>query len=77
MFSALGVLGLSMLAGFGASAAPSSTPTDIVDGVVGGVVDEGVTMLQFVVDNYLAYILALIVIGILYGIFKKFVHIGK
>lgn len=75
--SVFGLAAALFLGGNAALAAPSSTPTEVIDGVVGATIDESVSLLQYVIDNYLGYILALIVVGILYGLFKRFVHIGK
>lgn len=55
----------------------TTTPTDILDTIVGGTIDAGVTIFSHVVTNYLPYLLVLGVAFALYGAFKKFAHLGS
>lgn len=60
-----------------ASAAPSSTPEEVLDVAVGETINAGVDIFTYVIQNYLKYILVLGVAIALYGLFKKFAHIGS
>lgn len=57
--------------------APSTTPEQVLDSVAGGTIDEAIGLLQYVIANYLGYILVLGLCVILYGLFKRFTHIVK
>jgi len=60
-----------------ASAAPSSTPEEVVDSILGETIDTAVDLSIYMIQNYLGYIIALgIVIGG-YFLFKRFGHIGS
>ena len=60
-----------------ASAAPSSTPEEVLDAAVGGTINAGVDIFTYVIENYLKYLLVLGVAIGLYVAFKKFAHIGS
>lgn len=55
----------------------TTTPVDILDTIVGGTIDAGVTIFTHVVDNYLPYILAIGVAFALYTGLKKFAGLGS
>ena len=55
----------------------STTPTEILDLIVGGTIDAGINIFTHVVANYLPYLLVLGVAFGLYGAFKKFAHLGS
>ncbi len=63
--------------GSSALAAPSSTPTEVLDTVAGGTIDQAINLLTYVITHYLGYILVLGLCVILYGLFKRFTHIVK
>lgn len=58
-------------------AAPSSTPEEVLDTVVSGTIDESVDLMQYVIQNYLAYILVLGVAVTLFYILRRFSRIGS
>jgi hypothetical protein len=79
MYVASFVLGTSFLtlgiAG-NASASPSSTPEEVLDAVAGGTIDSAVDLMQYVITNYLKYILVIGICFALYYAFRKFTRIG-
>jgi hypothetical protein len=58
-------------------AAPSSTPEEVLDTVVGETVDASVDLMTYVIQNYLKYILVVGIAITLYFTFKRFAHIGS
>lgn len=69
---AVGVLGLSKIG----LAAPSSTPTEVLDAVVGSGIDTSVGLVQTVVTSYFPYILVFAIIVALFVWIKRFATIG-
>lgn len=63
-------------AGFGlpAHAAPTTTPEEILDGILSPTIDVGMDLSVHMITTYLKYIL---VIGIVIGLFWYFKRIGK
>lgn len=78
VYLSLGLAVMGMFSfGMTALAAPSSTPEEIIDSVAGGTLDGAIDLLNYVITNYLKYILVLGLVVALYGIFKRFAHIAK
>ena len=76
----IGLLSLSIMGLFGfASAglcAPSSTPTEVLDTVVGSGIDTTVSLVQTVVTTYFPYILVFGVIVAIFVWLKRFATTG-
>lgn len=77
IFSVIGATTGLALAASSALAAPSSTPTEVIDTTIGSVIDSLVEIVIFVITNYTGYVLAFIAIAGLYVYFRKFAGIGK
>jgi uncharacterized membrane protein YgaE (UPF0421/DUF939 family) len=74
--SALAVLGMLGLAKT-AYMAPTTTPTEVLDTVVGSAITTVVNLVTVVITDYFPYVLVFaIIIGMLVWI-KKFAHVGS
>lgn len=79
------ILGLAMLSlvlflGVGTqfvSAAPSSTPAGVLASVVDTGIDESLSLVQVVMQNYWGYIIVFFIIVGLLGLAKKFGKLGS
>jgi len=77
IFSVIGASTGLVLAASSVSAAPSSTPTEVIDTTIGSVIDSLVEIVVFVITTYTGYVLAFIAIAGFYVYFRKFAGIGK
>lgn len=71
----LAVMGMLGLASAGLCA-PSSTPTEVLDAVVGSGIDTSVSLVQTVVTSYFPYILVFGIIVALFVWIKRFATTG-
>jgi len=76
----IGLMALSMLGLLGiggtALAAPSSTPTEVVDTVVSAGIDSVVSMVTTVVTTYFPYLIAFAVVVAIFTWVRKFATVG-
>lgn len=71
----LAVMGMFGLASAGLCA-PSSTPTEVLDSVVGSGIDTSVGLVETVVTTYFPYILVFVIIVALFAWIKRFSTTG-